>query len=248
MKKDKYIDTSFKRKLPGRCPIFEYCERRAMTVYLFSEYSQENYSNSISKTLEKANEIPSDFTEKCITIKGDSPEILRGNEHGYFANVCPEINLFEGNHSFGMARETSCTEGNWNKERKTVFEATEFKHYSECLEFSNHIYENKFNFGSNTQTKKNTNKPCYTYLMINRKNNHYKIGISKDPNFREKTLQSEEPEIETLGMKKFINRKTAGTLEKRLHKKFEEQNIRGEWFKLKRYDVEYILMKFETGK
>ena len=116
-----------------------------MTVYLFSEYSQENYTNSISRTLEIAGEIPSDFKEKCITIKGDSPSILRGDEYGSFSNVCPEINLFEENHSFGLAKATACTKGDWDKERKPRFEATEFKHYSECLEFSNHFYENKIN-------------------------------------------------------------------------------------------------------
>lgn len=245
MKKEKYFDLSFKRKLPGRCPIFNYCERRVMTVYLFSEYSQENYSNSIIKTLENANEIPKDFEDNYIKMIGDSPEILRGIGHGYFANACPEINLFEKNNSLGMVKETSCTSGNWEKERETYFEATDFKHYSECSEFSNHLYENNFSYGTIGKNNVNEIKPCFAYLMINRKNDLCKIGISENPKYREKTLQSEEPKIETLGKKRFPNRKNAGKLEKDLHKKFEHLNTRGEWFKLSKIDIEYILNMFE---
>jgi hypothetical protein len=244
MKKEKYIDLSFKRKLPGRCPIFEYCERRAMTIYLFSEYSKENHSNNIIKTLENANEIPTDFKENYIKMIGDSPEILRGIGHGYFSNACPEINLFEKSNSLGMAQGNSCTSGNWEKERKEYFEPTEFKHYSECSEFSNHLYENNFSYG--TVTKKNVKemKPCFTYLMFNKKNGLCKIGISENPNYREKTLQSEEPEIETIGKKRFSNRMNAGKLEKELHKKFEDLNVRGEWFQLSEIEIEYVLNVF----
>ena len=45
---------------------------------------------------------------------------------------------------------------------------------------------------------KKSNEICYVYLMIDLSNNHYKIGISNKPEYREKTLQSEKPSIEMI--------------------------------------------------
>lgn len=76
------------------------------------------------------------------------------------------------------------------------------------------------------------NLGCYVYLMVDRANSFYKIGLSNNPNFRESTLQSEKPTIEIIVSKKFINRKIASIFEKTLHTTYETKRIRGEWFNL----------------
>jgi hypothetical protein len=80
------------------------------------------------------------------------------------------------------------------------------------------------------------NSVCY--IIKNKRNDLYKIGYSKDPKNREKTLQSEEPEIETI--KIFKN-----NWESVLHEKYKEQRVRGEWFDLSNIQVKYICTHFE---
>lgn len=72
----------------------------------------------------------------------------------------------------------------------------------------------------------------FLYLIINKRNGLYKIGISISPIKRERTLQAEEPEIEILNIYK-----GGYSLEKKIHKYFENKRIRGEWFKLDNDDI-----------
>ena len=72
-------------------------------------------------------------------------------------------------------------------------------------------------------------------------NNYYKIGISKNPTYREKTLQSEKPTIEMIAFKKFPNRKIAKSFEKALHSSYDSNRIRGEWFDLNQAEVNDIV-------
>jgi len=75
--------------------------------------------------------------------------------------------------------------------------------------------------------------PVYVYIMQNYDfANRYKIGISNNPKFREKTLMSQEPNIETVFKLKCPDRDAAKKIESRLHIFFEQQRIRGEWFSL----------------
>jgi hypothetical protein len=85
---------------------------------------------------------------------------------------------------------------------------------------------------------------CFVYLMVDTTNNYYKIGISKNPKYREKTLQSEKPTIELIWSKKFANRKMAKSIEGALHNTFENEHVRGEWFKLSPKDIEDIKESF----
>lgn len=84
-------------------------------------------------------------------------------------------------------------------------------------------------------TKSSPNTDSWVYVMINKRNGLRKIGVSAAPRFREKTLQSEEPEIE-------IESTFVGGLkeEEKLHKHFKKQRVRGEWFNLAQSDVEKI--------
>ena len=71
------------------------------------------------------------------------------------------------------------------------------------------------------------NYNSYVYLMINTDTSLIKIGYSKDPIYREKTLHSKEPQIYLIACWN-ANRQ----VETQLHRKFRQYRIRGEYFKL----------------
>ena len=70
------------------------------------------------------------------------------------------------------------------------------------------------------------------YLMHDERTELYKIGLSKNPQYRERTLQSDNPLISLLDYWKVEK-----WLERYWHKQFESQRIRGEWFRLSGNDV-----------
>ncbi|MEO9803445.1 MAG: GIY-YIG nuclease family protein [Reichenbachiella sp.] len=76
-----------------------------------------------------------------------------------------------------------------------------------------------------------------TYLMLDEVNGYVKIGKSKNPKIREKTLQSEKPSIV---MKAILNRDVEGEL----HKNYCDYRYRGEWFKLSKRQVEDIMVTY----
>ncbi len=79
------------------------------------------------------------------------------------------------------------------------------------------------------------------YLMNDMRNGFIKIGFSKEPKFREKTLQSEVPEVEIIC---FFDGSLAD--EKTLHGFFYEKRVRGEWFNLDSNDMKYIRNYFSS--
>lgn len=81
---------------------------------------------------------------------------------------------------------------------------------------------------------------CFVYLMHDTSNGYYKIGISNNPGYRERTLQSEKPTIEMITSKKFPIRKIAESIEKALHDTYSEKRLRGEWFELDDKDIDHI--------
>ncbi len=78
---------------------------------------------------------------------------------------------------------------------------------------------------------------CYTYLMKDDSNGYYKIGMSNNPTYRERTLQSAKPTITLLCSKEFSSREEAREHEKYLHNKYADKRLRGEWFKLTELDI-----------
>jgi hypothetical protein len=66
--------------------------------------------------------------------------------------------------------------------------------------------------------------------------------MSNNPEYRERTLQSEKPTIVKLCAKEFPNRAIAGAFESALHKTFESKRLRGEWFELDDNDITAIIM------
>lgn len=77
---------------------------------------------------------------------------------------------------------------------------------------------------------------CYVYLMEDLRNKSFKIGKSKSPGKRERTLQSEVPQIV---MRFSIPVDEAH--EKQLHENFDDKRIRGEWFALKNEDLVWLV-------
>jgi Meiotically up-regulated gene 113 len=67
----------------------------------------------------------------------------------------------------------------------------------------------------------------YVYLMVNDDTSFIKIGTSKNPGYREKTLHSQEPNIHIIALWC-----CSKAIEKELHKKFDSKRVRGEWFRL----------------
>lgn len=100
------------------------------------------------------------------------------------------------------------------------------------------------------ETKKNikiqedvAEEPCYTYIMHNLDNNRYKIGMSKHPKVRERTLQSAEPNVELIYTQKHANRQLAREREKYLHNLFRHYKYRGEWYVLSSRELDEIMNK-----
>jgi hypothetical protein len=83
------------------------------------------------------------------------------------------------------------------------------------------------------------NEPTKVYVMIDEHTGAYKIGRSKNPKIREKTLQSEKPFIRLLFAFDGINEH-----ERQLHEMFKEKRIRGEWFDLSYSDIVKIKQFF----
>ena len=77
-----------------------------------------------------------------------------------------------------------------------------------------------------------------TYLMIDTKNGLIKIGKSKNPKYRERTLQSEKPSINLLTTCNY-------DCEKELHKKYKNKRVRGEWFDLNHKEIQSIIDKYD---
>lgn len=72
----------------------------------------------------------------------------------------------------------------------------------------------------------------YVYLMVNDDTALIKIGTSKKPGYREKTLHSQEPSIHLIALWC-----CSKEIEKELHKKYSHKRIRGEWFRLLLQDL-----------
>lgn len=85
----------------------------------------------------------------------------------------------------------------------------------------------------NKQKKKR--KSTFVYLMIDEHTGLIKIGESKKPSTREKTLQASVPLLKLIGAWKATRKH-----EQDLHKQYSSQRVRGEWFRLSNQDVRDI--------
>jgi len=83
------------------------------------------------------------------------------------------------------------------------------------------------------------------YLMQDLSTKHFKIGMSKYSGFREKTLQSQKPSVVMLGSKSFPSKKEAYHFEQKMHAKYEDKRLRGEWFDLSASNLQEIDNSFK---
>lgn len=78
----------------------------------------------------------------------------------------------------------------------------------------------------------------YIYIMQDTTNEYLKIGFSKNPTYRESTLQAEKPTIQLV-------RKFKGTMsqEQQCHRMLAKYRIRGEWFSVDLNAAEQTIKK-----
>ena len=97
----------------------------------------------------------------------------------------------------------------------------------EAERINNEKIEQAINFYKNGKKidKKQNDKNGYVYIMYDDSTKQYKIGFSKKPEYREKTLQSEKPSI-----KMIFYHKSNMNIEKKLHNLYQDFRTRGEWF------------------
>lgn len=116
------------------------------------------------------------------------------------------------------------------------------KRYMELIEELRIEHTIEFSSSNDDSTYIVSDDACYVYLMLDTSTGYYKIGMSNNPEYRERTLQSEKPTIVKLCAKEFPNRAIAGAFESALHKTFESKRLRGEWFELDDNDITAIIM------
>ena len=109
------------------------------------------------------------------------------------------------------------------------------------------ILENFINSTKSITYKKKEPEPKYLYIMKDTSTGYHKIGISKNPQYREKTLQSEKPTIEIVWVSDSTTIK-ARDIEKALHSYFEHRRTRGEWYNLSSHQIESIKNNYNTWK
>lgn len=153
MTEKEYYQVSTDNHLPHRCPILNYCSRRAWTIYLFSEYSKFEPLLDFIQALQKDGVIPNDFEQNQILLQGEQPSIIRGNDHFYFTNVCPEVNLFDDSNA--LIPDQACVEGTYDKHYKSNKKrAIKSQHFSKCAEFNKYVFDNGLVRNRNGKTKR----------------------------------------------------------------------------------------------
>ena len=80
-----------------------------------------------------------------------------------------------------------------------------------------------------------------TYLMKDENTGYVKIGVSINPQLRERTLQSQKPTISLFATIK-------GNIERKLHNEYSDKKVRGEWYNLTQKDIESIIEKYSFNR
>jgi hypothetical protein len=129
---------------------------------------------------------------------------------------------------------TKYIETNNNYYKQEIFKYIYLRHNNKNIFIDDSKFEDKIK----KIRKENKSQIKYkTYIMKDELNSLYKIGKSKNPRLREKTLQSEKPSIK-------IVKVFEENIEKELHNKYKEFRVRGEWFDLNKIQINYICTKY----
>lgn len=138
----KYFEISNQAKIPSRCPILNYCARRAYTIYFYSGYSELARGRNAFETLKDAGEIPADFEKRMIHTQGESVTWSKSENLMYYHNTCPEVNLFDSENALPFASNTASISGSWDNFRnKEKFKPGMYRHYSQCAEYCSQVFE-----------------------------------------------------------------------------------------------------------
>lgn len=134
----------------------------------------------------------------------------------------------------------------WGKVEKSYLEILQESVYPSPIKHDRGYFKNKkekTNKAPKEKTKKSFNYKSpkditsgNVYLMKNGLNGRIKIGRTKNkPVYRERTLQSQEPEVNLIFYRKVSD---MSETERYLHTLFASKRFRGEWFDLSKEDVE----------
>ena len=174
----------------------------------------------------------------CVLLSNDYVEVdtidafntfqtkLRGflEKSGFFTTTSEELKQFEGKSAVMMAFN-----------QRGIFNLKLINKVDFLRDFFNNNFDTKKELASGSE---------YVYLMVNTDTSLIKIGTSKNPNYRERTLHSQEPVVHLVAKwncpKEF---------EKKLHQTYKQKRIRGEWFRLDLNDLKEIeaFMNSETN-
>jgi len=175
MNKEQYQNKSKKMDLPPRCPLMGNCERWAQTIFFYKYFDSYLYKNKSIDFVERLIEgdiIGIDFNETCIKVVAEHPEFLRANEQVSYRNMCPEVNLFDDEYALPFAKGTASISGEFDEYRikfgKPGLNNYSEKHYSECLEFSQYVFQylDKKRISKYFNDKKNRRTPISTKLRF----------------------------------------------------------------------------------
>lgn len=111
-----------------------------------------------------------------------------------------------------------------------------------CKKLQAYNSELKLLYNQTNDIKHRSSLFTYVYVIKCNKTGLHKIGRSINPDYREKTIRSENLEVSQV----FISPMTHPSKEKDLHKYFKEKRIRGEWFNLLESDLNFI-KEFDYG-
>lgn len=78
------------------------------------------------------------------------------------------------------------------------------------------------------------------YVMYDERTAMFKIGVSVNPQYRERTLQSDNPLIVMVGCWDAYK-----SQEKEWHERFAQHRVRGEWFQISTDDIRLMVIEME---
>lgn len=170
MNQSQYYDISRKSNCVLRCPILDYCTRRAFTIYFFSDFHEIDHENNIITALQKEHILPKDFNENSIPLSGEAVIWSKKGSFLYYYNMCPEVNLFDSENGLRFAKGMASCDGDWDNERSNKFINIKNKHYTECLEYNNYIFKNKTITKRKATSRRNTITKAVRFAILERDN------------------------------------------------------------------------------
>ncbi|SDI41933.1 HNH endonuclease [Chryseobacterium taeanense] len=153
MNQQDYYEIGESKRLPLRCPILNYCSRRAVTIYFNSDYYKSNSDLTVEEALIKDGTLPQDFESKKIQIQGEPPSWIKGSCNYHFDGMCPEVNLFDNMNS--LFKGVACISAEYDKYYPAPkHRVLKTQHYSKCSEFNWYMFERGRLKISNTKPRK----------------------------------------------------------------------------------------------